>query len=135
MTERLTAGGQLRIAHRERADPFGSGEIPLEQRRGDSQGVGYVVEAVAQLVRRKERGRVHLKRQQIADGIAVFGAVQPVENRPARVGPQGGAAIQLRGQPADQAIERRLIGTRHPRRRHRAGADLSDDFLPQVGVG
>ena len=69
-TERLAAGGQLRIAHRERADPFGGGEIPLEQRRGDSQGVGYVVEAVAQLVRRKERGRVHLKRQQVADGIA-----------------------------------------------------------------
>ena len=65
-------------ADRQAADLARGRQILLEQRRRDAQHAGLVVEPVALVVGRQQVGDVHVQVQQVADGIAVLGAVQAV---------------------------------------------------------
>ena len=60
-------------------------EVLLEQRRRDAQHAGDVVEAVALVVGGQQVGDVDLEIEQVADGVAVLGAVQAVDRLVARV--------------------------------------------------
>ena len=78
----IDVGGIVAIADRQAADLLRRRQIALEQRRRDLQHVGDVVEAVARIVGRQQRRDVDVgdvERQQVAHGVLVFGAVQPVE--------------------------------------------------------
>ena len=74
--------GRLRAADcpdRKAADRLRRGEIAFHEGRRHPQHAGDVVEAVAGVVGRQEIGDVHVERQQVADGVLVLGAVQPME--------------------------------------------------------
>jgi hypothetical protein len=83
--ERLVAGNDRRIAHRQRAQPAGGVEITLEEQGRRAQQVGDVVEPVAGLVGRQERHWIDLEIEQVANGVGVLDAVEPVHHRPPRV--------------------------------------------------
>ena len=48
--------------------------------------------------------------QEIADRVGVFGAVQPVDERPPGIGRHGGRAIEPRFEPHGQRLRRRPAG-------------------------
>ena len=64
------------VADREARDLRRRRQVLLEQRRRHAQHVRDVVEAVAFVVGRQELGRVDLEAEQVADRVAVLGAVQ-----------------------------------------------------------
>ena len=112
------------------------GEIPLEVRRRDRQNVGKVVEAAVRcFISRQLRRDVHVEREEIADRVRVLDAVQPMHGADA-------PGIRMREPRAiDRALEggggrvvRGDIGSRQSGRRHRTGAELRDDTLPQFRV-
>ena len=59
-------------------------QIALLQRRRDAEHVGDIVEAVGRIVGRQQRRDVDVEREQIANRVGVFGAVEAMEHRPAR---------------------------------------------------
>ena len=76
--DRVAAGRANRTPHRQPADLPRRLDIPLQQRRrqiADRQ----VVEPVARFVIRQQRSRLDVEREQIADGVAVLGAIQAAE--------------------------------------------------------
>ena len=75
---------ETRPADRELADFFRCGDITLEQRRRQVAD-GDVVESVAGRIARQQRRGVDVERKQIANRVAVFGAVEPAE----RIGAAG----------------------------------------------
>ena len=76
-----------------------------------------------------------VEREQIADGVLILGTIQAMEALGAPgIGVRGGGAIELAFEPADERIVGGFVGTRPPRRRHDAGAQLANDFLPHRRV-
>ena len=71
-TSRVGADGQAADLARRR-------EVLLEQRRRDAQHARDVVEAVALVVGRQQLGDVDVEIEQVADRVAVFGAVQAMD--------------------------------------------------------
>ncbi len=125
---------RLGITDGERADPARRRQVAFEEDRGQPEHVGNVVEPGARIVGGEQRGRIDLKREQVADRVGVLGAIQTVHERPARLRVRGRDAVERR-------LERRhqrpplLVGRRGPaRRRHHAGAHLPNDLFPQFDV-
>ena len=58
-------------------DSFGSLEIFLQQNRREGQDVANIIKAVAGIVLRKVVGRPEIDAEQVANGVVVFGAIQP----------------------------------------------------------
>ena len=84
-------------------------------------------------VGRQQRRHVDIQRQQVANRVPVLRAIEPVDAvRPARVGIERGAAVQLRFQPREHVLDDRRVGPRPARRRHRAAPQLADDLLPHL---
>ena len=81
----VRGGADVGIAHRERADLARRADVLLHQRRVHAKDVSDVVESVRRVVRRQQRGWIHFEVEQIADGVGVLGAVQPMECRTARI--------------------------------------------------
>ncbi len=130
--EGLGGDANLGIADGERAHLAGGADVSLQQHRRNAQHVGDVVEPVGRVVGRQQRGRVDLQRQQVADGVGVLGAVEPVHELAARIGTRGGGPVQRGAQPADQPLARGAVGLRNALRRHHAHAHLADHLLPDV---
>ena len=128
-------GGGFGVADRKARDLGRRGQVLLEQRRRHAENVGDVVEAVAFVVRRQELGRVDLEAEQIADRVAVLGAVQAVDRRAARIRIARACAVERRGEPRDHALVDVGLGPRHALRRHRPGVELAHHPLPNFGVG
>src|SRR5262245_27155039 len=105
----------------------------------NGQRVREVVEAaVGGLVAGQERLDVEaarVEREQVADRVVVFGAIQPMNRGDsAGTGRCGPHAIDFTLQPARDHPVRRLIRPRAAGRRHRAGAKFGDDALPYLSV-
>ena len=98
-------GERVGLPDRQPADLLRRRQISFEQRRRQIAH-RHVVEAVARLVAGQQRRDVDVEREQIADGVLVFGPVEPAE----RV---GSARIRLRGRrvssefPATISVARR----------------------------
>ena len=122
----------LGIADGERAHLASGADISLQQHGRNAQHVGDVVEPVGRVVGRQQRGRVDLQRQQVANGVGVLGAIQPVHELAARIGTRGGGPVQRGAQPADQPLTGGAVGLRNALRRHHAHAHLADHLLPDV---
>ena len=117
--DRVAAGRAARAADRQAADLLRRRDVAVEQRRRQIAD-RHVVEAVAGLVGRQQRRDVDVEREQIADGVLVFGSGQPPD--------RGGAAgIRMR---RGRAIERRLERRDHARRTSRRPAAA----LPTGGI-
>jgi hypothetical protein len=126
-----------RRADGQAADLVGRGEIALEQRRRQLEHTGDVVEAVARIVAGQQARHVDVDGDEIADGVAILVAIQPVERHGASgVRRVGRRAVELVFEPREDAV--RFLGGR-PRptvvRRHHAGRELADHALPRGGVG
>ena len=93
------AGRRGLVADRHRADALRDQQVALEQQRRRAQRRGDVVEAEVGAVARQQLVDVDVERQQIADGVAVLGAVQPVHDVLARRGLALPLPIERRGQP------------------------------------
>ena len=78
------AGRRVRVADGQRADALRRGEIASSSSGDVVSDVGDVVEAEVAAVARQQRGDVDVERQQIANRVAVLGAVQPVHDVAAR---------------------------------------------------
>ncbi len=83
--ERLARRPAARVADRQRADLARRRQVPLEQHGRNAQRVGDVVEAVCRIVWRKQRGRIDVEREQVADGVGILGAIQPMHERTAGI--------------------------------------------------
>ena len=84
---------------RQPADLAGRREIARGEGRRHRQDVGVVVEPVlVGVVGRQQRPRVNLERQQVANAVGVFRAVQTMDGRTARVGRHLGGAIEPGGE-------------------------------------
>ncbi len=129
--EPVDADELRRRADRQAADLVGRREIALEQRRRQLQHAGDVVEAVARLVGRQQLGDLDVEVEQIANRVAILGAVQTMERLgAARVRIGGGVGVELVFEPAD---ERKPGVGRRPRLadgRHHAGAQLANHRFP-----
>ena len=75
---------ETRAADRELADFLSRGDITFEQRRRQIAD-GDVVESVAGRIARQQRCCVEVQREQVANGVLIFSAIQPAE----RIGPAG----------------------------------------------
>ena len=94
----LRARRRGRIADGQRAHAVRGRQITLEQRGRDDEEIGVVVEAERRVVRGQQRPDVHLDREQVADDVAVLGAIEAMQQRPPGIGRRGGP-VELRGEP------------------------------------
>jgi hypothetical protein len=125
---------RLRVANRERADAAGRRQVAFEQHGRDAEDVGDVVESGTRVVRGKQRRRIDLEVEQVADGVGVLGAIEPMDERAAGIRPCTGGGIQTAFEPGDKRLFRLSRRRRHAGRRHHAGPELPDDLLPDLGV-
>ena len=128
--DRVAAGRSARPAHRQPADLLRRRDVAIQQRRREIAH-RHVVEAVARLVGRQQRRRVDIQRQQVADGVLVFGPVEPTERvGPAGIGPLGGRTVERAGEHRDERVVLTPRGPNLPLRRHLASVELPQDPLP-----
>ena len=107
----------------------------LDQRGRRRQDRRDVVEPVAGVVYRQPFSRFEVDVQKIADGVAVFGAVQPMHRRAARVRVVHRRAIQIRFKERRECLGGRGVRSgANGQRRHFAGADLSYHPFPDLRV-
>ncbi len=122
------------IADGQPADPAGRGKIPLHQQRRHLQHVADIVEAVAGVVGRQHLGNLDLDRQQIANGVGVFGAVEAMQRGPSGIGLELRGAIALGLDEPDQGPVGGLVRPRQTGGRHLAVAQLAQQLLPDLAV-
>ena len=102
----VAARGTCGAAEREAADFARGGNVALQQGRREIAD-GHVVETVAGLVAGQQRGDIDFERQQVADGVLVFGAVEAAEGvGAAGIGMRGGGAIERGFERGDDASGR-----------------------------
>ena len=107
--------------------------VAIEQRRRRRQYRGDVVEAVAGVVDRQPFAGPHVDREEIANRVAVLGAVQAVHERAAGIRMLDRGAIERRFEKCDERSRAFGIGPRADRRRrHLTRAQLPRDFFPDL---
>ena len=111
--ERLERRCDSRAGDGEAADLPRRREVSLHERRRDVQHRRVVVEAVGFLVWRQERGDIDVEREEIADGVAVLGAVQPVNGGVPQRRRRQRRLVDRGFQVGDEAVQRRLRRPRH----------------------
>ena len=126
---------QRQIADRQAADPARRRHVPIQQRRRGREHRRDVVEPVAGIVDRQPLARPDVDREQIADGVAVLGAIQPVHRRAPRIRVGHRRAIDRlfqigRELARDAGIRPRADG----RRRHLTRSQFPRNFFPDVRV-
>ncbi len=106
----------------------------------DKQQVGDVVEAAAGIVGGQEQRIIHLlgkrvQRQQVANGVFVFGAAQPVQQGQfADFDVRGRGPVERGFQPSGGGIVGSFIGAGHRGRRHGLGPQLLNHLFPHLGM-
>ena len=124
-----------RRRHRESADLARRRQVALHQRRRDAEDAGDVVEAVARVVGRQQLADVDVERQQIAHRVAVLRPAQAVERlRAPGIGIGRGGVVELALEPGAELRVGSGLRARPRTGRHRPGAQLADDLLPDLGV-
>src|SRR5687768_5841587 len=128
--ERVAAGSTRGDADSKTADFACSGQIALEE---GGRKIAYcdVIETVAGFIGGKQRRDVDLEGEQVADRIAILGAIQAAEGVGApgvRIG--GGRAIERGLQGGDERFVSGFIGSRSTNGRHVAGAKFANHLLP-----
>ena len=84
------------------ADLLRRGDVAVQERRREVAH-RHVVEPVAGLVARQQRRGIDVERQEVADGVLVFGPVEPPERvGPAGIGFLGGRAVERAGEQGDE---------------------------------
>ena len=122
-----------RTAYREPADPLGSHQVALQQRRRDFQHASDVVEAVTRIVGRQQAHNIDVQAQQIPDRVAILDPVEAVEDLGAtRVRMLCRGAIELRFKPRAKSLIGDRIRSRPTQGRHQPGAELAHHLFPRL---
>ena len=130
--KRIAAGLAKRCAHREAADFLGGRDVAVQQGRREFTH-RHVVKAMTRVVLRQERRGVDIEREQIANGILVFGAIQAAEGFGAPgIGILRRSAVERGRQLAHDLVISLVAGPLLANRRHLARAHFADDTLPLV---
>ena len=124
----------LDVADRQPADLSGGRQIPLEQRRRRRQHVGDVVEAVAGVVYRQPRSRFDVEREQIANCVAVFSSIEPVDGRPAGIRMCRRVLVEGALEPRRERGRCRRVRPRLSSGRHLTASHLAQHALQHVGM-
>ena len=106
-------------------------EVSLEERRRHREHVRDVIEAVARIIHRQHRAGLNIHRQQIADRIAVLGAVEPVDCRPPGVRIGGRVAVEGLFERCRKLRRNRRLGAGKSGRRHFAPAQFVKHLFPR----
>ena len=123
-----------RIAHGKAADLRGRRDVALDECRRDTKHVGNVVEPSRRIVWRQQCADVDVEREDIADDVAVLGAVQAVERRGARIQSACGSRVERGFESGRERLPCRRRRLRSAVRRHDPRAQLAHDLLPHLGV-
>ena len=124
----------LRVANGETADLARGANVSLNQRRRDGESVRQVVKSARGLVRRQERRYVDVGCEQIANRIAVLGAVDAMKLRRAGERVECGGTIDRRFERRNQRVRARLFRSWRAGRRHQPRRQLSNHPLGGLGV-
>ena len=124
----------LRLSHGHTTDRARSGHVPLQQDRRYGEGVPYVVESMVHFVDREQRFPVDVDRKQVPNCIGVFGAIETMNRRPARVRFGGGRTVEFGFQVSDQEVIAGRVWPGFACRRHRARPKLVHYFFPHRRV-
>ena len=134
--EGLERRNRGRKTRREPRDLTRHRQVAFQMRRRNREHVGEVVEAAVRgFVARQERLHIEVEREQVADRVVVFGAIETMDRvDPAGIRTRRPRAIDFAFQPARHRAIRGGIGARPSGRRHRAGPKLRDHALPHLGI-
>ena len=133
-TIRFAAWRNVHVPNGQRTDSSCRVHITLEQHRRNPKDISDVVKTVGGIVRRQQDRWIDFERQQIADRVAVFGAVQTPKERAARIRVSGGVTIEFSREPGDQASTSRVVGLWHALWGHHPDPHLADDLFPDVCI-
>ena len=115
-------GERLGAADGQPADLLCRRQVSLQQGRREIAD-RHVVETVARLIARQQRGDVDVEREQVANRILVFGAIEAAERiGTTRVGVVCGNCVESRGERVHRRLVAGFIGPWQPHRRHGAAA-------------
>ena len=121
---------RLCAADRETADFLRGRNVAVQERRRKIADRD-VVEAVSAVIRWQQRRGVDVERQQVSDGVLIFGSIQATERlRATGVRFGGGSRIELSLQPCQQRATIVLRRLRHAGRGHGARVHLAHHLLP-----
>jgi hypothetical protein len=81
------------------------------------------------------RAGFDIKGEDVTDGVAVFGAVQAVDDGVARVGVSGGVLIELGPERGGEGLGGDGVRAREAGGRHLIRGDFAEDLFPDGGVG
>ena len=127
-------GNIAHVAHGNRRDAPGGGEIPLHQHRRHRQHVGDVVESVARVIGGQERGHVDVEIEEVVDRVRVLGPVEPAQRRPAWFGLRGRGGVEPRFDRGGERRELRRFGPRQALRRHRSDEQFARHTLEHGSI-
>ena len=124
-----------RVADGQPADHARRRQIVLQQCGRYREDAGNVVEALLfGIVGREHGAAVDLEAQEIANGVGVFGAVQPVHRHSTRIGICQNRRIERTLQMRSHRGVGGFVGARSRRRRHLMRAKLPRDLFPHFDV-
>ena len=123
--------GLMHVPDRKRAHGLGRGEVALEERRRHAERIRDVIEAVGRVVRRQERRDIDIERQQIANGVGVLRAVEPMQERTSGMRVRVGLAVERRFQERRQRVQRCAVGLTSALGWHRSRVQPPEHLLPQ----
>ena len=109
-------------------------DVLLDERRRDLQSARDVVEVLDLFVLRQELRAVDLEREQIADGVGVFLAIQAMRHDRLIAMVRRGRFIERVLEPRHERGELGFVGPRLFRRRHGMTAQLAHGHLELLGV-
>src|SRR5262249_223450 len=95
------------------------------------EDVRYVIEPAALIIRRQQGGGINIRSQQVANGVRILRAVEPMRGRPSRFWIGCAGAIQTSFQKRPKGVQPRLVRTPKPRWRHHPCANLAVPLLPR----
>ena len=134
--ERLERRTRRRQTGREPRDLARDRQVALQVRRRNREDVGEVVEAaVRRLVAGQQRLHVDVEREQVANRVAVFRAVEAMDRAdPAGIRIGRPRPVDARSPASRHGAIGGRIGTRPSGRRHRAGSKLRDHLFPDLSI-
>ncbi len=116
------------------ADGARGHDVLVEEGRGNFQGVGNIVEAVADVVGGEQGGGVDINAEEVAHGVRVFGAIETVNADAAGVEVRGAGLVERGFEIGGERVDGFGRGLGCAGGRHHASAEFADGAFPDERV-
>ncbi len=130
----LTSGLRLTSPTARRLTSAADGHVTLDQHRRKREHVADVVEAVAGIVGGELGAGLDVERQQVANGVAVFGAIQAVNGGTAGIRMRRGGVVEFAAEPLGESERNLRLRVWQPGGRHLPGIYFTKNLFPGGGV-